>query len=64
MPLIDELYGSMCFPNIDIKAGYHQTRVVNQDIHKTAFETHQGLYRPDLHSYCHHLTTKHQLYAK
>lgn len=44
MPLIDELHGSKYCSKIDLKAGYHQIRVTQTGIHKTAFQTHQGLY--------------------
>nr|XP_027067574.1 uncharacterized protein LOC113693202 [Coffea arabica] len=42
--LIDELHGSKYFTKIDLRAGYHQTRVKVEDRHRTAFKTHQGLY--------------------
>lgn len=29
---------------IDTRAGYHQVRVTEKDIHKIAFKTYQGLY--------------------
>ena len=42
--IFDKLQGSSYFSRIDLKSGYHQIRMVPEDIHKTAFCTSFGLY--------------------
>nr|XP_051211101.1 uncharacterized protein LOC127328548 [Lolium perenne] len=42
--LIDELAGACWFTKLDLSSGYHQILLADGEQHKTAFQTHHGLY--------------------
>jgi hypothetical protein len=49
--LFDQMKGASVFSKIDLRSGYHQLKIWESDIPKTAFHTRYGLYEYTMMSF-------------